>query len=176
MNWQLKSKCSQVHPQGQGGFFHICPTIAHCLASISSSLFSSFSVFIPSLSHIVEPTRQVLLRTRYDEANPDKVFLIVRNNEKNHIKWNETWNSSLGLFAWWTRGFTRLRFPSMRAGALTFQRCKKQQMRQIYLCYFFQLVLIFGSFWVIFGPFWQFWVIFGPIWAILGHFWAIFGC
>ena len=36
---------------------------------------------------------------------------------------------------------------------------------------FFQLVLIFGPFWVIFGPFWQFWVIFGPIWAILGHFW-----
>ena len=133
------------------------------------------SVFIPSLSHIVEPTRQVLLRTRYDEANPDKVFLIVRNNEKNHIKWNETWNSSLGLFAWWTRGFTRLRFPSMRAGALTFQRCKKQQMRQIYLCYFFRLVLIFGPFWVIFGPFWQFWVIFGPIWTILGQFWAILG-
>ena len=33
------------------------------------------------------------------------------------------------------------------------QRCKKRQMRQIYLCYFFQLVLIFGPFWVIFGPF-----------------------
>ena len=48
-------------------------------------------------------------------------------------------------------------------------------MLQIYLCYFFQLVLIFGPFWVIFGPFWQFWVIFGPIWAILGHFWAIWG-
>ena len=55
------------------------------------------------------------------------------------------------------------------------QRCKKLQMLQIYLCYFFQLVLIFGPFWVIFGPFWQFWVIFGPIWAILGHFWAILG-
>ena len=40
------------------------------------------------------------------------------------------------------------------------QRCKKWQMRQIYLCYFFQLVLIFGPFWVIFGL----------IWAILGHF------
>ena len=39
---------------------------------------------------------------------------------------------------------------------------------------FFQLVLIFGPFWVIFGPFWQFWVIFGPIWAILGHFWGLF--
>ena len=35
-------------------------------------------------------------------------------------------------------------------------------MLQIYLCYFFQLVLIFGPFWVIFGPFWQFSVIFGP--------------
>ena len=33
------------------------------------------------------------------------------------------------------------------------QRCKKLQMLQIYLCYFFQLVLIFGPFWVIFGPF-----------------------
>ena len=41
---------------------------------------------------------------------------------------------------------------------------------------FFQLVLIFGPFWVIFGPFWQFWVIFGPFRAILGHFWAIFWC
>ena len=51
------------------------------------------------------------------------------------------------------------------------QRCKK---RQIYLCYFFQLVLIFGPFWVIFGPFRQFWVIFGLIWVILGHFGAIF--
>ena len=39
---------------------------------------------------------------------------------------------------------------------------------------FFQLVLIFGPFWVIFWPFWQFWVVFGPIWVILGHFWAIF--
>ena len=37
---------------------------------------------------------------------------------------------------------------------------------------FFQLVLIFGPFWVIFGPFW---VIFGPIWAILGHFWVNLG-
>ena len=40
---------------------------------------------------------------------------------------------------------------------------------------FFQLVLIFGPFWVTFGPFWQFWVIFGPIWPILGNFWAILG-
>ena len=40
---------------------------------------------------------------------------------------------------------------------------------------FFQLVLIYGQFWVIFGPFGQFWVIFGPIGAILGHFWAILG-
>ena len=40
---------------------------------------------------------------------------------------------------------------------------------------FFQLVLIFGPFWVIFEPFRQFWVIFGPIWSILGHFWAILG-
>ena len=50
---------------------------------------------------------------------------------------------------------------------------------------FFQLVLIFGSFWVIFGPFWQFWaflgqfgqfwVIFGLFGVILGNFWAIFG-
>ena len=54
-------------------------------------------------------------------------------------------------------------------------RCKKLQILQIYLCYFFQLVLIFGPFWVIFEPFWQFWVIFGPFWAILGHFWAILG-
>ena len=38
------------------------------------------------------------------------------------------------------------------------QRCKKLQMLQIYLCYFFQLVLIFGPFCVIFGPFWKFWV------------------
>ena len=36
---------------------------------------------------------------------------------------------------------------------------QKLQMLQIYLCYFFQLVLIFGPFWVIFG---LFWVIFGP--------------
>ena len=43
-----------------------------------------------------------------------------------------------------------------------FQRCKKLQMLQIYLFYFFQLVLLFGPFWVIFGPFL----------AILGHFWA----
>ena len=50
------------------------------------------------------------------------------------------------------------------------------EILEIYLCYFFWLVLIFGPFWVIFGPFWQFWVIFGPIWAILGHFWAIFWC
>ena len=35
---------------------------------------------------------------------------------------------------------------------------------KIYLCYFFQLVLIFGPFWVIFGLFW----------VILDHFWAIF--
>ena len=46
---------------------------------------------------------------------------------------------------------------------------------QIYLCYFFQLVLIFGPFWVIIGLFRQFWVIFWPIWPILGHFWAILG-
>ena len=52
--------------------------------------------------------------------------------------------------------------------AIMVQRCKKLQMLQIYLCYFFQLVLIFG-------PFWQFWVIFGLIWAILVHFWAILG-
>ena len=55
------------------------------------------------------------------------------------------------------------------------QRCKDLQMQQIYLCYFFHLVLIFGPFWVIFGPFGQFWVIFGPIWAVLGNFWAILG-
>ena len=55
------------------------------------------------------------------------------------------------------------------------QRCKKLQMLQIYLCYFFQLMLIFGPFWVIFGPFGQFWVIFGPIWSFLGNFWAILG-
>ena len=41
------------------------------------------------------------------------------------------------------------------------QRCKKRQMRQIYLCYFFQLVLISGPFWVIFLPFWQFCSFFG---------------
>ena len=40
---------------------------------------------------------------------------------------------------------------------------------------FFQLVLIFGPFWIIFGPFWQFRVIFGPIWAMLGHFFSYFG-
>ena len=56
------------------------------------------------------------------------------------------------------------------------QRCKKLQILQIYLCYFFQLVLIFGPFWVIFGPFWQFWAIFGPFWVIFGLFWAIFWC
>ena len=49
---------------------------------------------------------------------------------------------------------------------------------------FFQMVLIFGPFWVIFGPFGKFWVIFGLFgqfwvilglfWVILGHFWAIF--
>ena len=49
------------------------------------------------------------------------------------------------------------------------QRCKKLQMLQIYLCYFFQMVLIFG-------PFWQFWVISGLFWVILGHFWTIFWC
>ena len=48
-------------------------------------------------------------------------------------------------------------------------------MQQIYLCYFFHLVLIFGPFWVIFGQFRQFWVMFGPIWAILGHFCALLG-
>ena len=48
-------------------------------------------------------------------------------------------------------------------------------MLQIYLCYLFQLVLIFGPFWVIFGPFGQFWVIFGPFGVILGSFWVIFG-
>ena len=47
-----------------------------------------------------------------------------------------------------------------------YQRCKKLQMLQICLCYFFQLVLIFGPFWVIFGLFW----------VISGHFWAIFWC
>ena len=55
------------------------------------------------------------------------------------------------------------------------QRCKKLQMLQIYLYYFFQLVLILDQFWVIFGPCWQIWVIFWPIWTILGHFWAILG-
>ena len=40
---------------------------------------------------------------------------------------------------------------------------------------FFQLVLIFGQFWVIFGPFWQFWVIFGPFGVIFGLFWVILG-
>ena len=55
------------------------------------------------------------------------------------------------------------------------QRWKKLEILEIYLCYFFQLVLIFGPFWVILGPFWQFWVIFGPLWAILGNFWAILG-
>ena len=56
-------------------------------------------------------------------------------------------------------------------------------MLQIYLCYFFQLVLIFGSFLGHFGnfgsflgQFGQFWVIFGLFWVILGHFWAIFWC
>ena len=55
------------------------------------------------------------------------------------------------------------------------QRSKKLQMLQIYLRYFYQLVLIFGPFWVIFGLFGQFWVIFGLFWVILGHFWAILG-
>ena len=50
------------------------------------------------------------------------------------------------------------------------QRCKKRQMRQIYLCYFFQLALIFGQFWVIFRSFCQFWVIFGQFWVIFGPF------
>ena len=35
---------------------------------------------------------------------------------------------------------------------------------------FFQLVLIFGPFWVIFGPFRQFWFIFGPLRVIFGPF------
>ena len=55
------------------------------------------------------------------------------------------------------------------------QSCKNVPTVLTSWCYFFQLVLIFGSFLVIFGPFWQFGVIFGPIWAILGHFWAILG-
>ena len=42
------------------------------------------------------------------------------------------------------------------------QRCKKRQMRQIYLCYFFSA----GA---------NFWAILGHFWANLGHFWDILG-
>jgi len=56
----------------------------------------------------------------------------------------------------------------------TYQRGKKQQLLQIYLCYFFQPVLIFGPFWVIFGPSWatldHFWAILGNFRSFLGHF------
>ena len=54
------------------------------------------------------------------------------------------------------------------------QSCKNVPNVPTSWCYFFQLVLIFGPFWIIFGPFWQFWVIFGLFWVILGNFWAIF--
>ena len=50
------------------------------------------------------------------------------------------------------------------------QRCKKLQMLQIYLCYFFQLVLIFGPFWVIFGLFG------GNFRSFLGHFLVLIFC
>ena len=45
------------------------------------------------------------------------------------------------------------------------QRCKKWEIREIYLCYF----LAGANFWAILA-------ILGHFWAILGHFWAIFWC
>ena len=59
---------------------------------------------------------------------------------------------------------------------------KAADAADISVLFFFQLVLIFGSFLGHFGnfgsflgQFGQFWVIFGLFWVILGHFWAIFG-
>ena len=95
-----------------------------------------------------------------------------------------TYVSSYFIASWRTVAWLQL-VPCALLGLATFfapnspywlQRCKKLQILQIYLCYFFQLVLIFGPLWVIFGPFWQFWVIFGLFCVILGHVWAIFWC
>ena len=66
-------------------------------------------------------------------------------------------------------------YAKLANGGAAWQSCKNVPTVPTSWCYFFQLVLIFGPFWVIFGPFGQFGVIFGPIWAILGHIWAILG-
>ena len=59
------------------------------------------------------------------------------------------------------------------------QRCKKWDIREIYLCYIF---LASANFWAILGHFLvilgHFWAIFGNFGSFLGHFWsfwAIFG-
>ena len=55
------------------------------------------------------------------------------------------------------------------------QRCKKLQMLQIYLCYFFSAG---ANLWASLSHFWAISAILGHFWAnlvILGHFWAILG-
>ena len=46
------------------------------------------------------------------------------------------------------------------------QRCKKLQMLQIYVCYFFSAG---ANFWAGLGHFWAILAIFGNFWAILGN-------
>ena len=52
------------------------------------------------------------------------------------------------------------------------QRCKMQQMRQIYMCYFFSAG---ANFWAILGHFWAILAILGNFWAILSHFGSFLG-
>ena len=60
---------------------------------------------------------------------------------------------------------TAARRPIFAKEASLSQRCKKLQMLQIYLCYFFSAG---ANFWAILGHFWA-------ILATLGHFWANLG-
>ena len=55
---------------------------------------------------------------------------------------------------------------------ITTQRCKKWQMRQIYMCYFFSAG---ANFWAILGHFWAISAMFGDFWANLGNFGSFLG-
>ena len=56
--------------------------------------------------------------------------------------------------------------------SVNMQRCKKLEILEIYLCYFF---LAGANFWAILGHFWAILAILGHFWAILSHFGSFLG-
>ena len=79
-------------------------------------------------------------------------------------KFKNTWNCETWVKIW------KNPFEAKNHRLVVVRDAKRWQMLQIYLCYFFQLVLIFGPFWVIFGLFG------GNFRSFLGHFLELIFC